>query len=517
MSLFWTEEIIDKLDLSRPQLFNDSKTPSGAVHMGSPISPMIHDAILKQVIARGGTGELQFGFDDFDVIDGLAPDLMPTHQQYFGVPLFKAPPPPGSSAVSFADHYIENYKAILSRLNIHPPHYRTSEVYLSGEFDGQIRLALDGAVEIRRIYKEISGSDKGEEWYPLQVICQNCGKLGTTKVVGWDGTEVNYRCEPAMVTWAQGCGHEGKMSPFGGNGKMPWRVEWAAKWAKFGVTLEAAGKDHASKGSSFDVCTTITREVFRSEPPVTVGHEFILQEGQKMSSSKGIGIKGLEFAEALPTTLVRYFYIRSRPNLAIDARPLSEMTPRLFDDFDRLSAHLEDEASKVLWQLSALRPLDTVVARTIRFSTIAQWIQMPNVDVLTEAEVQLGGELSPGEREVIESKMKWSRYWLDHYASEEDKFEVQSSMPAVSLTDAQREYVGALARSIADIDSAEDLQQAVYETAKSMQISSRDAFASIYWLILNRPSGPKAGWLLHSLDRQFVVDRLMQGAQMKTN
>src|SRR5690606_28027128 len=83
MSLFWTEEIIDRLDLRQPQLLNDSKTPSGAVHMGSPISPMIHDAIMKQVIARGGTATLQFGFDDFDVIDGLSEDLMPTHQQYF--------------------------------------------------------------------------------------------------------------------------------------------------------------------------------------------------------------------------------------------------------------------------------------------------------------------------------------------------------------------------------------------------------------------------------------------------
>src|SRR5690606_3751248 len=146
----------------------------------------------QSVIARGGTAKFQFGFDDFDVVDGLSEDLMPTHSQYFGVPLFKVPPPPGSKADSFADHYIANYKGILDRLNIHTDHYRTSQLYTSGEFDTQIQLALDNAAQIRTIYKDISGSVKGDDWLPMQVICEQCGKLGTTKVVAWDGKLASY-------------------------------------------------------------------------------------------------------------------------------------------------------------------------------------------------------------------------------------------------------------------------------------------------------------------------------------
>ena len=98
MSQFWTEDIIQKLNLSQPQLLNDSFTPSGLVHMGSTISPTIHDAINRQITANGGQSSFQFGFDDFDVIDGLATDLQASHSQFFGVPLFLVPPPPGSNA-----------------------------------------------------------------------------------------------------------------------------------------------------------------------------------------------------------------------------------------------------------------------------------------------------------------------------------------------------------------------------------------------------------------------------------
>lgn len=513
MSQFWTEDILQKLDLNKPQLLNDSFTPSGLVHMGSPISPTIHDAINRQILAKGGQSSFQFGFDDFDVVDGLSNDLTPSHSQYFGVPLFMVPPPPHSKAASFADHFISIYQELAILLHIEPRYYRTSELYKDGTFDPYSKLALDNAEEIRRIYKQVSGSDKGGNWYPFQVICQNCGKLGTTKVVGWDGEMVNYRCEPKMVTWAEGCGYVGKMSPFKGNGKMPWRVEWAAKWANFGVTLEAAGKDHASKGSSFDVSGVICETVFKQPSPLKVPHEFILWEGKKMSSSSGVGVSGQEFFASLPSTLVRYFYLRTRPNAAIEMRPMTEVVPKLFDDFDRLSLHLEDESAQVLWNLSTLRSIDSVVTKTIRFSTIAQWIQMPNVDVYKEAEIMLSSELSQSERDIIASKIKWANYWLEHFATAEEKFEVQTEAPEIKLTQTQSSYVSALATKLRNLESAEEYQQAVYEVAKEMELSSRDAFAAIYLIFLNRLSGPKAGWLLHSLNRQFVQQRLQHFSQ----
>ena len=45
-----------------------------------------------------------------------------------------------------------------------------------------------------------------------------------------------------------------------GNGKLTWRVEWAARWKIFNVTCEPFGKDHAASGGSYDVSSIISKE-----------------------------------------------------------------------------------------------------------------------------------------------------------------------------------------------------------------------------------------------------------------
>ena len=64
-----------------------------------------------------------------------------------------------------------------------------------------------------------------------RVICENCGRIGTTLATDWDGATVAYDV-PARPTstWATGCGHTGRVAPFGGRAKLAFNVDWAAKW-----------------------------------------------------------------------------------------------------------------------------------------------------------------------------------------------------------------------------------------------------------------------------------------------
>ena len=52
------------------------------------------------------------------------------------------------------------------------------------------------------------------------------------------------------------------MSPFDGRGKLPWKLEWVAKWVTFPVTIEGAGKDHSTKGGSRDVSEACLRAIY---------------------------------------------------------------------------------------------------------------------------------------------------------------------------------------------------------------------------------------------------------------
>ena len=61
---------------------------------------------------------------------------------------------------------------------------------------------------------------------------------------------------------------------------------------------------------------------------------------------------------------------------------------------------------------------------------------------------------------------------------------------------------------------ADEMQNQLYEYAKKTGLvdgngkPSQQAFAAIYLAFLGRPNGPKAGWLLTSLDPEFVCKRL---------
>jgi lysyl-tRNA synthetase class 1 len=101
---------------------------------------------------------------------------------------------------------------------------------------------------------------------PVNIICEKCGKVSTTRALSFDGEKVTYEC--ADLDWTKGCGYTGAVSPFDGNAKLPWKVEWAAKFLVFGVDVEGAGKDHSTKGGSRNIADEISRQSIQARAAV---------------------------------------------------------------------------------------------------------------------------------------------------------------------------------------------------------------------------------------------------------
>ena len=55
-------------------------------------------------------------------------------------------------------------------------------------------------------------------------------------------------------------------------------------------------------------------------------------------------------------------------------------------------------------------------------------------------------------------------------------------------------------------------QARIFDTAKEVGLPAGRAFAALYLAFLGRSSGPRAGWLLASLERDFVLSRLREAA-----
>ncbi len=523
----WVDVIVEDVLRTRPgdhYVINDAKSPSGPIHVGSLRGVVLHDCIARGLAAKNQQVTFLFGFDDYDPFDSRPAAVPSEFDRYLGMPLSEVPSPTGGHE-GYARHYGLGFENVWKTLGAHPQVYWTSEMYKSGRFNDAIRLALDRADELIQIDREISGSKKAER-HPVQVVCESCGRIGTTVVTGWDGQQVSYECRPDKVAWARGCGHRGRRSPFDGGSKLQYVVEWAAKWKILRVTVEGAGKDHMTKGGSHDRSSAMVERVFTYKTPYPIPYEYFLVGGRKMSTSKGVGLPAAEMVETLRPELARFLMVRPHHRQQINFDPGGETIPTLYDEYDKAAgAYFGDLEVKTAAEADLLRDhartfyysrTDGEQPRCVRmrFAKVAYLMQMPTVDVLREAEREKGGPLSDADRVELRLRMEDARRWLQTYAPAHYRFQVQARLPDVALDDAQRAFLGALAGVVRSrsVWSGEDLHEQIHALKNQLGIPPKQAFAAIYLVFLGKPSGPQAGWFLAALDREFVVTRLQEAS-----
>jgi lysyl-tRNA synthetase class 1 len=403
-----------------------------------------------------------------------------------------------------------------------------SEIYQAGELDAYVRLALDRADRVREIYRRVANVRHAPDWHPLNVICERCGRVGTTIVTRWDGERVFYECRPDLVTWARGCGNSGWTSPFGGRAKLPWNLEWAAQWSLLGVTIEPCGKDLSTAGGSRDRSDAIAREVFDREPPLNVPYEFLNIGGRKMSTSKGTGAAAHEIADVVPPEQLRLLFLRPRPNQAIEFDPQgTDAIPRLFDEFDRLAAATAGREVKgelpagyeSVFRYSLLSPEADVAAEAAAFRPafghLALLAQVPGVDIPARMAAEKGAPLDGRENAILAERLRAVDRWLEGYAPDRARVSVQrDAIPdgAHSLDEEQRRFLAALAdaASAAGPNSGDAWQSLLFAVAGDIGLPAGRAFGALYLAFLGRPNGPRAGWLLASLETAFVLTRLRE-------
>lgn len=520
--MFWADEIA--AEAQGPQIVNDSKTPSGTIHVGALRGVVIHDVLARALRDRGLPARFLYGIDDLDPMDSATLATREGVTEFMGRPLSEVPAPRGSTQPTWARHYVQTFLDTFARLGIEPELYWASEQYRAGLFDAFIAEALDNAADVLRIYREVSNVRHPDDWHPVMVICESCGRIGTTYVDGWDGETVSYRCLPDLVSWATGCGHAGRVSPFGGRAKLPWNLHWVAKWRLFGVTIEAAGKDLSTKGGSRDRSEALARKVFGVTPPRNVPYEFLLIGGRKMKSSAGTGAAADAMVELLPPELVRFLMLRHRPSATIEFDPGGETVPRLFDEYDAWVAEAgatatESEEAQTRRRIVELSQLPgRAVPRHFLppFVQVATYAQMPAASadrVAEQVAAHHGAALEGPSRDELDRRLATAGRWLAAFAPERLRFSVAvDELPdaAAALGDEQRAYLAALADALAQpLEwSGETLQALIFDVARARELPAGKAFGALYAAFLGKSSGPRAGWLIASLDRDFVLGRL---------
>jgi len=508
--MFWADKVAQEIIDSgkyKPYWVDDMKTPSGRVHVGALRGVVVHDLAYKALKDKGASPKFTYVFEDHDPMDDIPSYLdRAKFEKYLGMPLFKIPSPE-EGYENYARFYAGEFQKVFNAIGCEPEIIWTKDLYTSGRMNDVIKEILDKASEVRKIYEELYDKKLPENWYPYQIYCPNCGKVSTTQVTDWNGEEVSYECVVDKVPWTKGCGESGKTSPLSSKnnmvGKLPWKVEWPAKWKVIGVTVEGAGKDHMSKGGSHDLAKLVCERVINYPVPYPIAYEWLLIGGRKMSSSRGVGTAAIDMLEILPPELIRFLMVRIRVNTQINFDPSEKDTiPNLFDDYQKASDAYFKKGDKDLARVFELSQIGKPKKPpSVRFSILAQWIQMPN----------MANEIK---KEGLSEWEKCARVWLDRFAPEDQKFEVKDKLPkeAKALTDKQKELLKKAKEFVGEIEDPAELQTKVYESGKELGLSSQETFEAFYKALIGKNHGPKLAWLILSLDRDFVKKRFEEAA-----
>lgn len=497
----WADTVAQELLPLRAQhLISTGITPSGDYHVGHLREVLTAEGVYRALRDHGADCRLSYVADTMDPLRRVYAFLDPAvYQEHVGKPLCDVPCPCGAHA-SYAEHFLAPFLEAMQTLGVQLEVLLAHETYRSGKLDTQIIQALEHTETIKRILHDETGKQERDDWSPYNALCAACGRLAHTKVTGFDAAAktVSYTCT---------CGHSAT-APVSQGGKLTWRVDWPARWQALGVTVEPFGKDHASRGGSYDTGKRIVREVFGGEPPYPVPYEWIALKGQgDMSSSKGNLVSIFNLAQTIPPEVVRYMIFRVKPMRSISFDPGLPLL-NLVDEYDDVSARTRDQRAADLARLEGMPPLG------LPFKHLVNLVQITEGDSARLCTILQRHHLPVPEAEVLRSRMAYASYWLEHFSPAEIRLRLQTTLPAqvAQLTAEQRHALGVLSERLQPAMDGDTIHALVYALAEEEALPAKALFEAIYIALLDQPRGPRVGWFLSSLEPDFVQERLHAAA-----
>jgi len=502
----WLDKVAFRLIKREEELGRTSKTlrvesglgASGIPHIGSFADAARAYGVKLALENLGRDAEYIAFSDDKDGLRKVPQGLPRWLEDYIGCPVSDVPDPFKCHA-SYGAHMSHMLLEILDKCGIVYTHISASEAYKKGLFNEEIRYALDRADQIGRIIREELSQEKYLEVLPYFPVCGNCGRIYTTKALRWIPEEgkITYTCEGSSIAgrWINGCGYNGEVDYRAGDGKLSWKVEFAARWSALDVDFEAYGKDISD---SVRVNDRIMREVYGKPPPLHVRYEMFLEKGGgKISKSKGnVLTPQLWLRYGSPNSLLLLMYKRIVGTREVSVTDI----PRYMDELDELediyfnrkSIPDERERAKLkgLYEYSHLlkpprRPSIHIPYRLLLY--LAELAPEEGREVFILEKLREYGYKVDGNLEDIKRRIQYAINWVEDFKEE------RRGEP-VSLTSREREAVEHIVEELGGrLLKSDEVQNLIYETAKAYDMAPSILFQRLYQLLFNRPYGPRLG------------------------
>ena len=255
--------------------------------------------------------------------------------------------------------------------------------------------------------------------------------------------------------------------------------------------------------------------MFNIQAPLPLPYEFINKTGQtkKMSKSKGDAVTAAELLAVMPAEIVWFFILRYSydKTLFFDT---ADTLIKLFDDFSEFLAKPNKTEDEEQLQKLCLHGVQSKTVSRVPFTHLYVSYQASlhdvekTMDVIRRTEYK---QIVDEDEEIIRHELQYIDKWLDAWAPDDVRFELQEGDITIDLSDTQREYLKGLAERIKSAPENADgewFHKAIYEFKDSLGLQPKELFTTLYQILIAKPSGPRAGWFLSTLPREYLIKRL---------
>jgi lysyl-tRNA synthetase, class I len=510
----WIDKIADTL-IKREKKLGRSldliRVESGLGASGIPHIGSMGDAVRAYGIALalqnfGFKSELIAYSDDMDGLRKIPHGLPDWLKDHIARPVSSIPDPFGSCHASYSAHMSSLLLDGLDKAGIKYRFQSGREAYKQGLLVKQIDALLRNSSKLGKKIAEFVGQDKYIEVLPYFPVCQSCGRLYTAVAQKYlqEEKKVAYICSGSRIGKAdiEGCGHSGEVDISKGEGKLAWKVEFAARWQALDIRFEAYGKDIMD---SVRVNDWVADEILGYSHPLHVKYEMFLDKsGKKISKSAGNVLTPqmwLRYGTPESILLLLFKRITGTRHVGLDD------VPALMDEYDYyediyFGKIKEDNPAKltktkgIYEYINKLNPPKQPSPHVL-YRFIAQQASIfpksddDRLDKIFNRLVKYG--MVKDKTDGIMQKIKLASNWADDNAVQDERFEVQ-------LTDAQRKAVLELVQAIRPFagtpdtsENAKVLQSKVFDIARNNGMEPKEFFTLLYRMFLNAERGPRIG------------------------
>ncbi|QQS19312.1 lysine--tRNA ligase [Candidatus Saccharibacteria bacterium] len=504
----WLNTIVDQLVSRQAEgeiLIESGGSPSGTYHLGHLREVIICDAIMLELRRRGREAKHVYFVDDLDALRKIPVNIPADFEKYLGMPLCDIPAPEGV-ATSYAEHFMQGMRDACSILGIEVEFILSHQRYRSGYFVPAIERSLSRIPEARRALETVSGRELDEHWSPIQIMEK--GRLKNRRFVG-------LKIADKTITYLDTDGVEQTVRYDDGKVKLDWRLDWPGRWWLMRVAAEPFGRDHASAGGSFATGVEIMKDVYEAPEPYPVPYDFINMAGdtKKMSASKGTGLDAMEGAALMPSEVIRYFVLGVPPSKRLYFDPVGGVV-KLMDEYAAFAAKPDKSPDEEQLLYICTRGGEARTVSRVPFSHLVASYQASLRDPARTLEVVKRTEHSQAaveDAEIITRELQFIDAWLDKRAPDEVKFSLRGQIQKEEFSENEVKLFARLAEKTAaapeDADG-EYFHLALYSFKDELGMQPKEIFSALYRLLLGKTSGPRAGYFLSILPRDWLLARL---------